>query len=303
MLSCFNTYPCAIQSSYVELINETKTVIPLLQMFKKVTSLFCVFKSSKFIADFHEILTVLQQKFFYLNEFVVIDYTKDDDHSSVDFSMPVIACQRMHFTTYHFTKLFNCAYHPFGKLQSLHIDAQDRLEFNSDISKIIVHNCNSLLDLRMSGVRVQRNNTLLQETFQKCHALVILSIRDANKRSLSSAKLHEIFYSIQGLLNLEYLDVSDTVNVYGEDLCALHDLLYKALPKLKDCCLSFERLVVYFTLLGDTKYEPIQELLDTLLSGKQPSPDCHTVAFGWKSNKIVHDWLAGLCCNVQFDLL
>ena len=306
ILSCFNTSPCALQSTHVELRNETKLVIPLLRAFDNITSLHCAFKSSKFVADFAEILKVLQKKFSNLNEFIVNDFRKDDDHPNIDFSLPVVTCRRMHFVTHHFTGLFNCAYHPFGKLQSLHIDFEDvwsKLEFSNEISKIIEHNCNSLLDLRMSRVTVLRNNTLLQETFQKCHALVVLSIRDTNEGSLSSARLHEIFYSIQSLLNLEYLDVSNSVNVFGEDLCALHNLLYRSLPKLKDCCLSFSKLVVYFTQLGDTKYESIQELLGILLSGKQPSPDCHTVAFGWKNNKVVHEWLAGLRYNVNFQLL
>ena len=306
MLSCFNTSPCALQSRLVGLINETKTVIPSLLLFKNITSLHCTFDSSKFVADFAKILTVLQEKFSNLNEFIVTDLRSDEDHTNVDFDMPVATCRRMEFTTIYFTRLFNCAYHPLGKLQSLHIDAHDmwsKLEFNSEISKIIIHNCNSLLDLRMSGVRVPRNNSLLQETLQKCHALVVLSVRDANGGSLSCVRLHEIFYSIQGLLNLEYLDVSDSVNVFGEDLHVLHNLLYRNLPKLKDCCLSFSKLVIYFTLLGDTKYKSIQELLGTLLSGKQPSPDCHTVAFGWNGNQIVLDWLASLCCNVTFQLL
>lgn len=300
MLSCFNTSPCALQSRYVVFINEIETAIPSLLLFKNITSLQC---SSKFVVNFAEVLKVLQKKFLNLNEFILTD---DEKHSNVRFSVPAIACRRMDFTITRFTRLFNCAYHPLGKLQSLRINAHNqwsKLEFNSEIPKIIIHNCNSLLDLRMSGVMVLRDNSLLQETLQKCHALVVLSIRDANNGSLSCARLHEIFYSIQGLLNLEYLDVSDGVNVFGEDLRALHNLLYRSLPKLKDCCLSFSKLVIYFTLLGDTTYASIQELLGTLLSGKQPSPDCHTVAFGWNGNQIVLDWLAGLCCNVNFQLL
>ena len=307
ILSCFGTSPCALQSRNVYLLNDNKAMMTLLQAFEKVTSLTCI-STSDSVAEFAKLLTPLQEKFLTdLNE-VYVYSSGHYDCPNMELSMPIVACRRIFFYTNHFMRHFECAYHPHRKLQSLHITAPDviqsKLEFNNDVSKIIVHNCNSLLDLQMSGVRVARNDTLLLlETFQKCHALVVLRISKANKGSLSSARLHEIFCSIQALHNLEYLDVSETVNVFAEDLCALHDLLFQGLPSLKDCCLSFSKLVVFFTSLGDMKYGTIQELLGTLLSGKQPSPHCHTVSFGWKSNKIIQEWLASLRCNVNFQLL
>ena len=114
--------------------------------------------------------------------------------------------------------------------------------------------------------------------------------------------LCEIFCSMQGLVSLECLSVCDQVDVFGEDLCALHNLLHQGLPKLKKCQLSFQQLVVSFTLLKDPKFEPIQELLADLLSGKEPSPGCHTVAFKWECNQTVHDWLSSLCYSVDFCL-
>ena len=155
----------------------------------------------------------------------------------------------------------------------------------------------------MLGVTVTKSNTLLQETFQRCRALVILTISNATDGSLNSVRLHEIFCSMKSLLSLECLHISDTINVFGEDLCALHDLLCQNLPKLKDFCLSFHVLIVYFMLLGDIKYEPIQELLCTLLSGKQPTLDCHTVAFRWRNNRMIHTWLVSLRSGVNFQLL
>ena len=109
---------------------------------------------------------------------------------------------------------------------------------------------------------------------------------------------------MQGLGSLECLSVSDSINVFGEDLYALHNLLYQGLPNLKECCLTFQQLIIYFTLLKDAKFESIQELLGVLLSGKQPSPDldCHTIAFKWRNNQTVHTWLDSLCCNVNFKL-
>ena len=73
---------------------------------------------------------------------------------------------------------------------------------------------------------------------------------------------------MQGLGSLELLSVSDSINVFGEDLYALHNLLYQGLPNLKECCLTFQQLIIYFTLLKDAKFESIQELLGILLSGR-----------------------------------
>ena len=202
-------------------------------------------------------------------------------------NMPGIACRRLCITTDVFTRLFSCAYHPFGKLQSLHIThsehPQSTLEFNNEISKIIIHNCNSLLDLQMSGVPVLTNISLLQETLQRCHVLVVLSIRDVICKGL-----HEIFYSIHGLLNLKYLDVTSTF-MRGDDLCALHDLLYHAVPKLRDCCLTFCHLDYTFELPAKTEYKPICKMLDDFMSSQK--------------SKVMHDWLIGIRSNVNFQLL
>lgn len=275
------------------------------QTFENVTSLHCVLLNAKCVVEFTKIVTILQEKFSVLNEIIIIDLIDDEHSGTEDCKIPVIACRRLKFVTEHFTNFFSCAYHPHRTLESLHISTatNSKLKFNSEISNTIQHNCVSLIDLNLSGVTVIKNDTLLQETFQKCHALVVLNINNTNNGTLSSAKLHEIFCSMQGLVNLECLSISETVNVFGEDLLALHNLLYRGLPKLKDFYLSFQRLVVYFTLLGDAKFKSIQELLCTLLSGKQPSPDCHTVAFRWRDNQTIQAWLTGLRCNVTFQLL
>ena len=284
LLSYFNTSPCAIQSTHVKLCDYNKTVINSLKAFENITSLLCILKSSKSVVEFAEFATALQKRFAILDEVIL----NDDSHSNIHTSIPPIACRRIHILTDNFTSLFNCAYQPFGKLQSLHIDAQDvsrsKLEFNNEIYKIVVHNCNSLLELRMSGVGVARNNTLLQETFQKCHALVMLSIRDMSKGSESSVRMHEIFYSIQSLPNLKCLDVTENVSMSGEDLCALHDLLYKALPKLEFCCLGFGDMYLHGK---DTKYESFQKLLGSFQGGRF---------------RTLCKWLTELRCDVEFDI-
>lgn len=301
ILSCLNTFPCVLDPRHVEFLSTNITMaVHSLQMLENVTSLHCVLNNSTSLMEFTKLMTFIQEKISAINEFTISDFT-NDKHSIMDCSIPAITCRRMKIITSRFTSLFNCAY---SKLQSLHINAvtsNSRLKFDSELSKIINHNCKSLLDLQMSGVAVERSGCkLLQETFEKCDTLVVLKLNMANNGTLGSARLHEIFCSIQCLPNLEYLHVSDTINVFGEDLLALHKLLCQGMPKLKHCYLSFCRLVIYFTLMGDTRYQPIQELLAVLLCGKYPSPDCHTVAFGWRNNHVIYAWLAGLRCDVKF---
>ena len=301
LLSFCNTTPCALISEFIWLpyINASLG-INLLQALEYMTSLHFILTSSNCGAELARILTHLKEKGSVLNEISIMDCR----NLNVDF-IPAVPCRRIVIETGCCTSLFNCGYHPCRNLHSLHITSKSnfKLNFDSEISKVIEHNCGSLLDLQMSGIKVAKNSVLLlQGTFQKCRALVILIIHNANDGTLASAKLHEVFCSIQGLVSLERLSVSDSVNVFGEDLCALYNLVYQGLPKLKECRLAFQQLIIYFTLLKDPKFEPIQELLAILLSGKQPSPDCHTVAFKWKNNQTVCTWLANLCCNVNFKL-
>lgn len=307
ILPFINNSPCTLTSRHVHNIvfDDARPVINALHTLENVTSLNCFLQISNSVEEFAKIVTILKEKYSMLNEISVMDFIAHEN-PNMEFSIPAFMCRRIRLTASRFTSLFKCACHPSGNLQSLHIKglgSSNKLKFDSGISKIIEHNRESLLDLRMEDVLVAKNSTLLQETLQKCHTLVVLSIGHANNGSLTSVRLHEIFCSIQGLLTLEYLHVYDEVNVFGEDLCALHKALYHGLPKLKDCQLSFQRLVVYFTLLGNPNFEPIQELVGALLSGKKPSPHCHTVAFRWRSNPTIDAWLASLRCNVNFHLL
>lgn len=309
VLRCLSTSPCALIPKHFELncilTDAVDQVISSLQALENISSV-CFQTDSKSVAVCTKILRILQKKTPLLNEITILSLI-DDHYSNEDLGMPLITCRRIKLVTYGSLNIFfTCVY---AKLQSLHICVKDPTSFrfgqklNSEISKIITHNCMSLIDLHMSGVSVTKNDMLLQETFKKCRALIVLNIKYLNDGTLASVRLHEIFHSMQGLCSLEYLHVTEDINVFEEDLRALHNLLYQALPKLTKCCLSFHRLIVYFTSLGNVKYKCIQELLSTLLSGKQPSPDCHTVAFRWRSNQIIHDWLTGLRSCVNFRLL
>ena len=301
LLSSFcNTTPCALISEFIWLpYHDASVGMNVLQALDNMTSLHFILNCG---AELSKTLTILKEKGSILNEITIMDCR----NLNLDFNITAIPCHRIAIETGHFTSFFNCAYNPYGKLQSLHVSAKlndSNLRFDSKISKVIEHNCESLLDLRLSGIKVANNRALLlQETFQKCHALVILNIHNSNDGTLASARLHDIFFSMQSLVSLECLNVSDPTNVFGKDLYALRNLLYQGLPNLKECCLTFHQLIMYFTLLEYPKYEPIQELLAALLSGKQPSPDCHTVAFKWRNNQTVHAWLTSLCCNVNFNL-
>ena len=164
-----------------------------LQAWQNMTSLHFILTSSNCGRELAKILTSLKEKGSILNEITIMDCR----NLNLDFVIPAVPCHRLAIETGYFTSLFNCAYHLYGELQSLHVSAKltgSNLRFDSKISKVIEHNCESLLDLRMSGVKVANNRALLlQETFQKCHALVILNIHYSNDATLASARLHKIF--------------------------------------------------------------------------------------------------------------
>ena len=253
LLSSFcNTTPCAVISEFIWLpYHDASVGLNVLQALQNMTSLHFILTSSSCGAEFSKILISLKEKGSILNEVTIMDFR----NLNLDFVVPAVPCRRIAIETGHFTGLFNCTYHPYGESQSLHVSVKlnnSNLRFDSKMSKVIKHNCKSLLDLRLSGVKVANNSVLLlQETFQKCHALVILKIHNSNDATLASARLHEMFCSIQGLVSLERLSVSDSINVFGEDLYALRNLLYQGLPNLKVYCLTFQQLNIYFTLLED----------------------------------------------------
>ena len=299
--SLLNTSPCALTSEYIRLPIEDATVeINVLQALENMTSLCLNLDHTEDCgASLAKTLMCLKEKGSDLDRIAIYDCKSCKD-LNMDINIPAVACRRMVLVTKRFG-LLNCAYHPCRDLQSLRIRSD--LKFDSEISKAIEHNCKSLLELKMSGVKVAKNSALLlQETIQKCHALVTLNIAYVNDGTSASMSLREIFCSMQGLVSLESLKVCDRVDVFEEDLCALHNLLHQGLPKLKKCQLSFQQLVISFMLLKDPKFESIQELLTDLLSGKEPSLDRDTVTFKWECNQTVHEWLSSLCYSVDFCL-
>jgi len=301
LLSCLNTYPCAMVLRHID--NMSDVSINSLCGLGLVRSLHCIISDLKSMLGFTELLTALLNNFTSLDE-VVIVYNAIDD--LLPNKMPVlVSCRRMKFVVNQFTSVFKCAYHFDRKLQSVHVkylESDHMLKFTKDLSDIVVCNSNSLLDLCLSGVTVLKENCLLHETLAHCQSLVVLELSNTNNGSFSSVKAHELFSSLESLLKLEFLIVSDSINVFGEDMYALYNLLVQNLPKLKYCHLSFHCFVVYFSLLEDDKYEPIKELLHTLLSDKEPTADCHTVAFRWRSNQKLQVWLCHLRYNVKFKL-
>ena len=306
LLSCLYTHPCAAMPRHVDNISDVSIdTISSLCGLGLVRSLHCIISDLKSVLRCNELLTVLQKNSTTLDE-VVIVYSAADD--LMPNKMPVlVSCQRLKFVVSQFTSVFKWAYNPDKKLLSFHIKcvesaADHKLEFTKDISDIVIYNSNSLLDLSLSGVTVSKENCLLRETLAHCHSLVVLELSNTHNGSFSSAKAHNLFSSLEILLKLEFLIVSNSINVFGEDMYALYNLLVQYLPKLKYCHLSFHRFVVFLSLLEDKKYEPIQELLLTLLSNKKPTADCHTVAFRWRNNQNLQVWLCRLRYDVEFKL-
>jgi len=306
LLSCLKTRPCAVMPKHVDNMSDVSiNTINSLCGLGIVRSLQCIISDLKSELRCNELLTVLQKSSTSLDE-VVIVYSAADE--LVPNKIPVlVSCRRLKFIVSQFTSVFKWAYNPDKKLQSFHVkcvesSADHKLEFTQDISDIIIYNSNSLLDLCLSGVTVLKGDCLIRETLAHCHSLVVLELSNTNNGSLRSAKAHELFSSLESLLKLEFLIVSDSINVFGEDMYALYNLLVQYLPKLKHCHLSFHRFVVFFSLLEDKMYEPIQELLHTLLSNKEPTANCHTVAFRWRNNQNLQVWLCHLRYTVEFKL-
>ena len=256
---CLDTHPCAVMPRHVDYTSDVSIVtISSLCALGLIRSLHCVVSDLKSVLGFNELLTVLKKSSTKLDEVVIVCHATDDLLPS---DMPLVAsCRRLKFIVSQFTSVFKSAYHPSRKLQSFHVkylECDHKLKFTNDLSDIIIYNSNSLLDLCLSGVTVLKENSLLQETLTCCQTLVVLELCNTNNGSFSSAKAHELFYSLECLLKLEFLIISDSINVFGEDMYVLYNLLVCYLPMLKHCHLSFHRLVVYFSLLDDKKYESI----------------------------------------------
>ena len=319
-----NTSPCALISNMIQLPCDNVSVdISVLQALETMTSLNFTLRSSNCGAELARIFTYLKEKGSFLNEITIMDggnlkenfhfpplpcrrkekglshdtTVMDEGILNMDFSIPSVPCHRICLYT-GCSSLFDCA---CCHVQSLVIGSSRR--FDSKVSKMIEYNCESLLDLKISRVEVAKNSVLLlQKTLHKCHALVELTIYNINANTLATARLHKIFYSIQGMVSLERLSVRDSATMFGEDLCALYSLLCHGVPKLTKCELSFRSLVIRFRQLKDPKFKSIQELLATLLSSREQHPNDDTEEFKWDKNQTVHTWLANQCCNVDFQL-
>ena len=116
--------------------------------------LIIILTSSNCGVDLAKILTSLKDRGSIFNEITVMDCR----NLNMNFIIPAVSYRRIAIENGHFTSLFNCAYHPYGKLQSLHMSAKltdSSLMFDSKISKVTEHNCVSLLDLRLSGGKKQ----------------------------------------------------------------------------------------------------------------------------------------------------
>ena len=312
LFSCLNTHPCAVMPRHVEYLSaDSSVVINSLCAMGNIRSLHCVIKDLKSVLEFEELLTVLQEQHVVLNEIVVFNHITGGPtyHGTLG-----AQCRRLKFVVSHFTSLFNCAYHSTRKLQSLHVNSikhSHRLKFCKELSGIIKYNSESLVDLCLLEVTVLKNMSLLCETLQSCRQLVVLqlfitseedyrSLLVSEENFLSHSGLHKLFASLEGLPNIEFLKISSPfMDVFGEDVLALHNLLHQHLPQLRRCHLIFSLFVVHYSLLKDSTYGPILDLLHTLLPDKKTAIASDTVAFKWS---ILQTWMSAVHCDVDIVL-
>ena len=158
--SFLNTSPCALTSEYIRLPIRNATIeINVLQALENMTSLCLSLRHTEDCgASLAKTLMCLKEKGSALDCIVINDCTSCKD-LNMDINIPAVACHKMVLVTERFG-LFNCAYHPCRDLQSLYIRSSS-LKFESEISKVIEHNCKSLLELQMSRVKVAKNSALL----------------------------------------------------------------------------------------------------------------------------------------------
>ena len=138
LLSSFcNTTPCALISEFIWLpYHDASVGMSVLQALQNMTSLHFILTSSNCGAELAKILTNLNKKCSILDEITIMDCR----NLNLDFVIPAVPCCRIAIETGHFTSLFNCAYHPYGELQSLHISAKlndSNVKFDSKIFKVI----------------------------------------------------------------------------------------------------------------------------------------------------------------------
>ena len=76
ILPFINNSPCALTSRHVRNIvfDDARPVINALHTLENVTSLNCLLQSSKSVAEFTKIVTILKEKYSMLNEITVIDF-------------------------------------------------------------------------------------------------------------------------------------------------------------------------------------------------------------------------------------
>jgi len=316
LFSCINTHPCAVIPRRVEYLSaDSSIVINSLCALGNIRFLHCVIKDLKSVSEFDEMLTVLQEQHVVLDEIVVFHHTTDDltYHGTLG-----AQCRRLKFVVSHVTSLFSYAYHSPKKLQSLHINStkyggvySHRVKVCKELSDIIKYNSESLVDLCLSEVTVLKNMSLLCETLQSCQQLVVLQLyitSEEDYRSLageenflSPSGLHKLLASLESVPNIEFLKISSPfMDIFGEDILALYNLLYRHLPQLRRCHLIFSVFVVHFSQLKGSSFEPLLDLLHSLLPPDKTSAFVSdTVAFKWST---LQTWISALRCGVDVVL-
>ena len=309
LLPCINTHPCAVMPRHVEYLSaDSSVVINSLCALGNIRSVHCIIKDDKSVSEFDELLTVLQEQNHVLDEIVLFHHLRDFTfHEALG-----TQSRRLKFVVKYFTGLFNCARHSSNKLESLHVNSVKfgrDLKFCKELSDIIKYNSKSLVDLCLTEVIVLKNMSLLCETIQTCQQLVILQLYITSEVDYSSlvrqglfysgqsylspSGLHKLFACLESLPNIEFLKISSPfMEMFGEDILALYNLLHQYLPQLRRCYLIFYVFIARFSLLEDSKYGPILDLLQSLLPDKKPAVNSDAaVVVKWSK---LQPWMSAL---------
>ena len=180
------------------------------------------------------------------------------------------------------------------KALTLHCHTDQSIE---DIFNTIPLSTRSLEYLEMNTRSVTLSlemNSISFTSVLLCSNLRVLSI------SAEGRPLSELFYCIGQLPKLEFFESCLEMNIFTDDVYALHLILTSSLPKLYHLHMNTPGLFVQDSDATNDRYAPLSELLHGLLKGWKGNEACATMKFSTKA--AIGQWLTSKRPDICFKL-
>lgn len=137
--------------------------------------------------------------------------------------------------------------------------------------------------------------------FKVCANLRVLSMTQysthGNRPINIISNPSDVFRAISYISTLEYFDWAETLNLRTPDLLVFHRVLSDYLPHLRHCHMRLFQALLSTTDLDCVEYKPINDLLQSLLQGRQGDEWISTYKFSLRNTKF-RDWM----CLVRHDV-